>query len=157
MEDRFSEENKRKFLQRIDDDIANHGFHVTYVLEEKDFTPFGYSTGLYKNFNIPEVFISGLPNGLTNTLITNYARVFRDQKVPYNKKLDNLIDRFQVYIIPVNSVELEEKVLASLRLYDGTDFESVQVIYPDLEGLFPGAKGYDYDMEIFGNLTDDTI
>ncbi len=147
-------ENKRKreFLKLIDDNIEKHGFHVTYVLEEKDFTPFGYSTGLYKNFGIPEVFISGLPNGLTNTLINNYAETFKGKEVPYYQKLDSLIDRFLVYLIPVASLSLKEKVLASYRLYDGSNFESIQIIYPDLKGYFPEDKNYDYDMEIFGSI-----
>ena len=150
--DNIDEEKKRLFLKRIDDDIEKYGYHVTYVMEEKDFTPFGYSTGLYKNFGIPEVFVSGLPNGLTNTLITNYAEIFKDKSIPFNKKLDNLIDRFLVYLIPVETSLIEEKVLASLRLYDGIGFDSVQVIYPDLNGLFPGEVGYDYDIEIFGEI-----
>jgi hypothetical protein len=150
--DNIDEEKKRLFLKRIDDDIEKYGYHVTYVMEEKDFTPFGYSTGLYKKFGIPEVFVSGLPNGLTNTLITNYAEIFKDKSIPFNKKLDNLIDRFLVYLIPVETSLIEEKVLASLRLYDGIGFDSVQVIYPDLNGLFPGEVGYDYDIEIFGEI-----
>ena len=150
--DNIDEEKKRLFLKRIDDDIEKYGYHVTYVMEEKYFTPFGYSTGLYKNFGIPEVFVSGLPNGLTNTLITNYAEIFKDKSIPFNEKLDNLIDRFLVYLIPVETSLIEEKVLASLRLYDGIGFDSVQVIYPDLNGLFPGEEGYDYDMEIFGEI-----
>lgn len=152
MENNIEEEKKRLFLKQIDNDIDNYGYHVTYVLEEKDFTPFGYSTGLYKNFGIPEVFVSGLPNGLTNTLITNYAEVFQDKSIPLNQKLDNLIDRFQVYLIPVDSEKLEEIVLASVRLYDGIDFKSVQIIYPDIDGYFPGEQGYNYDMEIYGEL-----
>lgn len=150
--DNIDEEKKRLFLKRIDDDIEKYGYHVTYIMEEKDFTPFGYSTGLYKNFGIPEVYVSGLPNGLTNTLITNYAEIFKDKSIPFNEKLDNLIDRFLVYLIPVETSLIEEKVLSSLRLYDGIGFDSVQVIYPDLNGLFPGEEGYDYDMEIFGEI-----
>ncbi|SEC23531.1 protein of unknown function [Maribacter dokdonensis] len=145
-------ERKQQFLDLIDNDIREFGFHVTYVLEEKDFTPFGYSTGLYKNFGIPEVFVSGLPNGLTNTLITNYAKIFKENQLTYNQKVDTLIDRFLVYLIPVESISLKEKVLASARLYDGYDFESVQIIYPDLNGCFPEDKNYDYDMEIFGSI-----
>ena len=150
--DNIDEEKKRLFLKRIDDDIEKYGYHVTYIMEEKDFIPFGYSTGLYKNFGIPEVYVSGLPNGLTNTLITNYAEIFKDKSIPFNEKLDNLIDRFLVYLIPVETSLIEEKVLSSLRLYDGIGFDSVQVIYPDLNGLFPGEEGYDYDMEIFGEI-----
>ncbi len=152
MKHNIDEEKKRLFLKRIDDDIEKYGYHVTYVMEEKGFTPFGYSTGLYKNFGIPEVFISGLPNGLTNTLITNYAETFKDKTILFNEKMDNLIDRFLVYLIPVESSLLEEKALASLRFYDGNNFNSVQIIYPDLNGFFPGNEGYDYDMEIFGKI-----
>jgi|GEM_PF-1288765 len=152
MEKSNSEEKKRQYLETIDDDIIKNGFHVTYVLEEKNFTPFGYSTGLFKNFGIPEVFISGLPNGLTNTLIRTYAEIFKGKKIPLYEMLDILIDRFNVYIIPVDSLSLREKVLASYRLYNGPHFESVQIIYPDLNGNFPGEKKYDYDMEIFGTI-----
>lgn len=143
---------KEEYLKLIDDNIKNYGFHVTYVREEMNFTPFGYSTGLYKNFGIPEAFISGLPNGLTNTLITNYAEKFKDNSIPYNKKLDYLIDRFQVYIIPVDTERLDNKVLASFRLYDDEKFDSVQIIYPDLNGYFPEDERFNYDMEIFGEI-----
>ena len=48
----------------------------------------------YKSFGIPELFISGLPNGLTTELIKNYAERFKFKKVPVNQKIDDLIDRF---------------------------------------------------------------
>ena len=144
------EEYKRKYLALVDRNIEKYGFHITYILEEKGITPFGYSTGLYRNFGIPEVFVSGLPNGLTNTLIANYAETFKNKSIPFDEKLGNLIDRFPVYLIPVESSLLEGKVLSSLRFYDGAHFDSVQIIYPDLNGLFPSDAGYDYDMEIFG-------
>jgi len=149
---RINEENKRQYLEMIDRNIEAHGFHVTYVMEEKDFTPFGYSTGLYKTHGIPEAFVSGLPNGLTNTIISNYAEIYKDKAIQFNEKSNNLIDRFLVYLIPVQSSLLKEKVLASFRLYAETDFESVQIIYPDLNGLFPEEENYDYDMEIFGSI-----
>ncbi|WP_431294594.1 DUF4262 domain-containing protein [Pedobacter sp. P26] len=146
------EEQKRLYFETVDNNIEKHGYHVTYVLEEHDFTPFGYSSGLYKNFGIPEAFISGLPNGLTNTLITNYAEAFRNHKVPLNQKLDNLIDRFPVYIIPVKNEALNEKILNTLRFYENDYFESVQIIFPDLKGKFYGENGYDYDQEIFWEI-----
>ncbi|MCX2496141.1 DUF4262 domain-containing protein [Pedobacter sp. PF22-3] len=145
------EEQKRLYIETVDNNIEKHGYHVTYVLEEQDFTPFGYSSGLYKNFGIPEAFVSGLPNGLTNTLITNYAQAFRNRKVPLNQKLDNLIDRFPVYIIPVKNEAVNEKILNTFRFYENDYFESVQILFPDLNGKFSGETGYDYDQEIFGN------
>ncbi|WP_412465658.1 DUF4262 domain-containing protein [Pedobacter sp. KLB.chiD] len=135
----------------VDKNIEKHGFHVTYVFEEQDVTSYGYSSGLYKNFGMPEAFVSGLPNGLTNKLITNYAQAFRNKKIPLNEKLNDLIDRFPVYIIPVKNEALNEKILSTFRLYENDYFESVQIIFPDLDGKFPEETGYDYDQEIFGD------
>lgn len=144
--------NKQEYLAMIDDNIAKNGFHVTYVMEELNFTPFGYSTGLYKSFGIPEVFVSGLPNGLTNTLICNYAERFKNQKVPVLEFINELIDRFPVYLTNVSSSHLQEEILASFRLYEDEEFECLQIIIPDLNGKFPHETGYDYDQKIFGQL-----
>ena len=85
-------------------------------------------------------------------MISNYAEIFKENQITYHQKLDTLIDRFLVYLIRVESSSLKEKVLASYRLYDGPNFESIQIIYPDLNGYFPEDKNYDYDMEIFGSI-----
>lgn len=149
----MDENSVRAYFELVDNNIKENGFHVTYVLEQKNQTPFGYSTGLFKNFGIPEAFVSGLPNGLTNSLITNYAKTFKKKKVPISKKLENLIDRFPTYILEVKNEDLNEKVLSSFRFYENEDFKSIQIIFPDLAGKFPKEPGYDYDQEIIGNLS----
>ena len=152
LKDKITKAQKSLYFEMVDNNIETYGYHITYILEENDFTPFGYSTGLYKNFGIPEVFVSGLPNGLSNTLITNYAEAFKGQRVPLNQKLSELIDRFPVYIIPVKNEALNQKTLSTFRLYQNDHFESVQIIFPDLAGKFPEEPGYDYDQEILGDL-----
>jgi len=152
LKNKITKAQKSLYFEMVDNNIETYGYHITYVPEEKDFPPFGYSTGLYKNFDVPEVFVSGLPNGLSNTLITNYAEAFRGQGVPLIQKLTKLIDLFPVYIIPVKNEALNEKTLSTFRLYQDDHFESVQIIFPDLAGKFPEEAGYDYDQEIFGDL-----
>lgn len=146
----MSKKKKQEYLAKIDDNIAKNGFHVTYVMEDINFTPFGYSTGLFKSFGIPEVFISGLPNGLSNTLICNYAEKYKHKTVPILELIDELIDRFPVYITKVSPTDLKDEILATFRLYENEDFECVQIIYPDLTGKFSHETGYDYDQKIFG-------
>lgn len=48
--------------------------------------------------------------------------------------------------------KLEEYVLSSIRHYENNHFEYIQLIYPDLQGNFPGEKNYDYDQEVFGKI-----
>lgn len=146
----MTDEKKEKYFKRVDENIEKFGFHMTYVLEETGFTPFGYSTGIYKNFEIPELFISGLPNGLTTELITNYAERFKFKEVPLNEKIDDLIDRFPVYFIEVDNDKLTEYTLSSFKFYQNSEFKYLQLIFPDLNGFFPNESEYDYDQEILG-------
>ncbi len=139
---------KEKYFKMVHDNIKKYGFHTTYVMEEKGFTPFGYSTGIYKNFEIPDVFISGLPSGLTAELIENYVDGFKFKQVPINEVIDDLIDRFPIYFNEVNIELLDEYVLSSFKFYGNEYFSYIQLIFPDLNGYFPEEIGYDYDQEI---------
>lgn len=132
----MTEQEKDNYFKRVFDNIEKYGFHNTYIMEEVGFTPFGYSTGIYKTFEIPELFISGLPNGLTNTLITNYVERFKFKQVPLNKKINGLIDRFPVYFIEVENDKLTEYTLSSFKFYKNSEFKYLQLIFPDLNDFF---------------------
>lgn len=149
---KMEEEKKERYFKKVNQNINENGFHITYVMENIDFTPFGYSTGIYKNFKIPELFISGLPNGLTTELIKNYIEKYKFGIIPINKKIDDLIDRFQIYFIEVENESITEYVLSSIKYYDNNKFKYLQLIFPDLNGHFPNEPDYDYDQEILGNL-----
>jgi hypothetical protein len=144
----MSDKKIEKYFKMVYDNIEKYGFHNTYVMAEIGNTPFGYSTGIYKNFGIPELFISGLTNGLTNTLINNYAERYKYKSVPLNKKIDDLIDRFPVYFIEVKNELLTEYTLTAYKFYANSEFKYLQLIFPDLNGFFPNETGYDYDQTI---------
>ena len=148
----MTEKQIDKYFKKVNQNIQEFGYHITTVLEDRETTPFGYSTGLFQNFKIPEIFISGLPSGLTQELIENYSKQYRFSKIPTREILSNLTDRFPVYLIEVSNEKLEEYVLSSNRHYENNHFEYIQLIYPDLQGNFPGEKNYDYDQEIFGKI-----
>jgi len=42
-EDKTSKERKKKYFEEVEKNIEKDGCHVTVVLEEENFTPFGYS------------------------------------------------------------------------------------------------------------------
>ena len=65
-----------------------------------DSTPsFCYSTGIYKSFGIPEIFISSLPKNLSQGLIENYVNKFKNSdSIPIDKRIDDLTDRFSIYL-----------------------------------------------------------
>jgi len=141
---------KEKYFKTVYDNIEKYGFHITYLMEEIAFTPFGYSTGIYKNFGIPELFISGLPNGLTTELIRNYAERYKFTKVPINEKIYDLIDRFPIYFVEVENESLTEYTLSSFKFYGDQNFKCLQLVFPDLKGNFPNEPEYNYDQKLLG-------
>lgn len=148
----MTKQGKIEYHKKVNENIRKFGYHLTFVFDDKS-SSFCYSTGIYKSFNIPEIFISSLPQNLSFELIKNYVELFKETKNIYlNKKIDNLSDRFPVYLIEVPISNLIDYVLSSIKFYKSEDYKYLQLIYPDTEGRFPREFGYDYDQEIMGEL-----
>ncbi len=144
--------DKLGYFKLVLQNIETYGFHITSVLEEENFTPFAYSTGLFENYNIPEIFISGLGPNLSNELMHSYAEKFKKNELPLYQKINNLTDRFPVVLIPLKSEDLVNHTLSSFKYYKNRPFSYIQLIFPDLNGLFPNEKSYNYDQEILGDF-----
>jgi hypothetical protein len=148
----MDDKKKEDYFNKVYNNIKNKGYHTTAVLEEIDFTPFAYSTGIFKNFKIPELFISGLGPNLSGELIENYVSKFKFTGVPLHRKIQNLCDRFAVYFISLKNSDVEEYALTSVKFYENRNYEYLQLIFPDLDGKFPNEVGYNYDQKVLGNL-----
>jgi hypothetical protein len=148
----MTDEQRKNYHDKVDNNIKKFGYHSTFVFADN--TPsFCYSTGIYKSFGIPELFISSLPRNLSGGLVENYVNKFKSLgTIPLDTRIDDLTDRFSVYLIEVPIDNLADYVLSSIRFYKGEDYKYVQLIYPDTNGLFPNDKGYDYDQIIMGQF-----
>ena len=136
----------------VAENIQNFGYHVTFVFSDNS-PSFCYSTGLFKSFNIPELFISSLPENLSVDLTSKYVDLFKKtNSIPLNTKIDNLSDRFPVFLVAVSIDKLQDYVLSSIKYYKNDKYKYLQLIYPDIDGLFPNEPGYDYDQEIIGEF-----
>lgn len=148
----MTDEQIKEYLEKLEKNIEKYGYQLTNI-SSSDSPDFCYSTGIYRTFNIPELFISSLPQGLCAEIVENYVVAFKNGKeIPLNQSLDFLNDRFPVYLIEVPVENLVEHVLSSIRIYGNEDYKYLQVIYPDTEGNYPNDEGYDYDQEIMGDL-----
>ncbi len=149
----MTEEQIKQYHEKVDSNIRTYGYHSTFVFAGKS-PSFCYSTGIYKNFGMPEIFISSLPQNLSNELIAAYAQKFKGStSIPLNTKIDDLTDRFPVCLIEASIDKLAEYVLSSKRFYGNEDYKYLQLIYPDTKGRFPNDVGYEYDQEIMGVFT----
>ncbi|MGV3588357.1 MAG: DUF4262 domain-containing protein [Adhaeribacter sp.] len=142
----MTDEQIKEYFEKVDKNIKESGYHLTNIFATSETPSFCYSTGIFKSFNIPEVFISSLPPGLCSEIIENYVEVFKERKeIPINERFDLLTNRFPVYLIDVPVSNLKDYVLSSIRIYGNEEYKYLQVIYPDTQGNFPNDAGYDYD------------
>ena len=139
------------YTAKVHDSISKHGFHVTCV-GAGNLPSFCYSTGIYKSYAIPEIFISSLSPTLSHELIRQYINRFSAHDPILNTRIGAVDERFDYYLIPVELIRLREYVLASFRFYGKNLFEYLQMVYPDTNGHFPGEQGYNYDQELLGTF-----
>jgi hypothetical protein len=148
----MTDEKIKKYQDKVDENIRIHGYHMTFVFADES-PSFCYSTGIYKTFNIPEIFISSLPQNLPFGLIESYVSKFKDTKsVPVDIRVDDLTDRFPVYLVQVPTGKLTDYVLSSIRFYRNEDYKYLHLIYPDTKGHFPNDVGYEYDQIVLGQF-----
>ncbi|GAA4741087.1 DUF4262 domain-containing protein [Flavisolibacter ginsenosidimutans] len=144
------EQHKQDYFQQVDQNIRNHGYHITFVLADES-PSYCYSTGIFKSFNIPEIFISSLPKNLSFDLVDSYVQLFKNaESIPLETKIPNLTSRFPVYLIEVPTPNLMDYALSSVRFYGSEEYKYLQIVYPDTKGNFPNEVGYNYDQEIMG-------
>lgn len=139
------------YAAKVRENVATHGFHITHV-DCRDSPSFCYSTGIWKTFSIPEIFISSLPPNLSHQLISQYVKRHSAAGPPLNQRVTAIDERFDYFLIPVALDRLENYVLASMKFYGDKPFDHLQLIYPDAELRFPNEAGYDYDQEIMGQF-----
>jgi len=144
----MTDEQIKQYHANVDDNIEKFGYHSTFVFDGSA-PSFCYSTGIYKSYGIPEIFISALPQNLSHELIKSYVDSFKNLKSPpLNERINYLTDRFSIYLVEVANDKLAEYVLSSVRFYRGEDYKYLQMVYPDVKGYFPDEVGYNYDQVI---------
>ncbi len=139
------------YAEKVRTNIASHGFHTTYVLESE--TPaFCYSTGIFQQHGIPELFISALPPNLSHELIKQYIARFQATGPEIGTRVSAQEERFDYYLINVSNERLSDYVLATIKYYGDSPYQYLQLVYPDTEMRFPHEPGYDYDQELLGEF-----
>ncbi|MEJ1097011.1 MULTISPECIES: DUF4262 domain-containing protein [unclassified Pseudoxanthomonas] len=128
--------------QRILDDIEQFGCHVTSVFDPNQVDPsFSYSIGLTKTLGVPEVIVIGVRSELGHSLVNLYMERARggESFLPSTPYL-GFLSAFPVYFRPVLEDYRKTYMLSATRLYGGTDFQALQIIYPTTSGIWPWDK-----------------
>lgn len=87
---------------------------------------------------VPEVIVIGLPRQLAHFIVNQYSsRARAGESFTSGKLFSGFLEGFDVRFEPVDRSYYAEYLGWGRWLYQGDDFETVQLIYPTTDGVWP--------------------
>jgi len=118
--------------------IESYGCHVIHVLEERDEPPFSYSVGVQKTSASPEVIVIGLKRPIAHFVINEYnQRVRAGERFVPGAQYMGFLEGFPVQFERVSKKYFDEYLGWNKWLYRGSDFDVLQIVYPDTDDIWP--------------------
>jgi hypothetical protein len=126
------------FKKRVLEDIDAHGCSVIHVLAKDDAPPFAYSIGIQKRTGSPEVIVLGLKQDLAHFVVNEYNRRVRlGERIAAGARHGGFFQGFSVQFEAVASQYYDKYVGGNVWLYEGQNFDVLQIIYPTTQGVWP--------------------
>lgn len=124
--------------QQTLDNIQEYGCSVMHIAGEDDLPPFSYSVGVQQTSGAPEMVVIGLKPELAHAIVNQYnTRVRAGETFTPGQRYAGYLGGFDVAFVPVDKGHYEEYFGVALWLYQGPNFEVLQLVYPSTQGVWP--------------------
>ena len=125
---------------KVHADIASFGWHVVEVREDDEGPGFAFTIGLYQRFQHPELIVFGLPLD-TMLLMLNAAgeAVRAGRTFAAGQSSDDVLEGYECTFRPVPPKHYDAFLGYAVWYYDGDEFPTLQLIWPDREHRYPWA------------------
>jgi hypothetical protein len=121
--------------------IEAYGCTVVQVAAEGDLPPFAYSIGIAEKQNAPEVIVVGLRAELSHSIVNAYnQRVRTGERFVLDHHYSGFLEGFEVLAVKVANRHYDEYFGTAIRYYGHSDFEVLQLIYPNTKGVWPWSS-----------------
>src|SRR5687767_1363596 len=128
------DEADRKILENIE----RFGCSVMHIAAEGDLPPFAFSVGITRTSSAPEVVVVGLKEPIAHFIVNEYNRRIRAGVVfRPGERYSDFLKGFEVITERVDEAFYEEYFGYNLWLYQGSNFEVLQLVYPNTSGVWP--------------------
>ncbi len=119
-------------------DIEKYGCHILRVMEEGDEPPFSYTIGMRKSSHHPDLIVVGLSQELSHSILNEYSRrVKAGEKFIDGDTVSGFLEGFDCQLKKVNKKHHKNYLGWALWLYKKEDFEYLQLVYPNTQGVWP--------------------
>ncbi len=132
-------EHDKQITASILKDIEEYRVHIAFV-ESDGYNPrFGYSIGLFKEFNHPELIIIGLDSESTGAIINSVK-----EEIEKGTKFIEGVNYADFLVeLPVQFIQVKKEHYPDYMGYAGwyndnsIDFPTLQIVWSDRKGIFP--------------------
>jgi Domain of unknown function (DUF4262) len=131
--------------QRIEADVASHGWHVSKVAEGGVNRPaFAYTIGLTVAFGHPEVVILGLDLDDMQWMLNHLGEQVRGGgEFSAQDEVGGLLEGRSCKLVAVDPKWYGEWLGQALEYYHSPEFVTLQCLWPDRAGRFPNDTDFD--------------
>lgn len=145
-----SSEDKKLF-----EDIEKYGLHILFVSSSNYLPSFGYTVGLYKTYNHPEIICFGISERATQAVMNNISDLLKSgKKVRLNKTYYDFFHNVQAQFIEVDMSYIQNYFGYDIWLYETINFPAIQLVWADRQNNFPWDKNYDTEFKYRQPLLD---
>ena len=124
--------------RQVLENIKRFGCQVMHIAAEDDLPPFAYSVGIQQTTSAPEVVVIGLKQPMAHFVVNEYNnRVRNGERFVTGQRYAGFVGGFDVLVSDVDKSHYEEYFGVDLWLYEGPNFDVVQLIYPNTSGVWP--------------------
>ncbi|MFT3736684.1 MAG: DUF4262 domain-containing protein [Rhodocyclaceae bacterium] len=123
---------------KLMENIKEFGCQVMHIAEEDELPPFAYSVGVQLSTGAPEVIVVGLKQPMAHFVVNEYnRRVRQGERFVPGQLYSGFLEGFDILVSEVHRSQYDEYFGMAFRLYEGPDFDVLQIVWPNTAGVWP--------------------
>lgn len=120
------------------ENVQNHGWAGTHVVEDDQGPGFSYTTGFWYKFQAPELVLFSIPREVAHQILWNfYKDLGSGKRFSDNEPVSEVLEGYDVVLKSVLPEHFSEYLGWNRWFYGGDHFRAQQVFIPDKFGQFP--------------------
>lgn len=126
------------------DDVKKFGWAVI-LIEASDYLPgFGYTVGLWKNYNHPEIISFGLRTETLHSILNIAGEIVKSGVQLYvNKDYDDFFENNSARLLKVDYRNISDYFGYAISFNNHEDFPALQLVWTDRNNKFPWEQDFE--------------
>jgi Domain of unknown function (DUF4262) len=134
---------------KIVENVKEYGWHIINVFGDESHKQFSYTIGLFKSFNAPELFISGLDGNVASAVINNIGdEIAKGFKIIPKVENNDFFTGYSCYFDFVDRSKYDTYFSKAVWFYQGNDFPVLQCVWPNKIHLYPWQTEMPFNQDV---------